>query len=98
MFHWRRPLWFLKNAEEIKPLEDPEIKNVVKEISEKMSLKIHGVYIIIPKKPALNAVHVKFSGKLNYIYIIGFLKDFFPNRRNKGNFSSRNCTCKENTQ
>jgi len=50
MFHWRRPLWFLKNAEEIKPLEDPEIKNVVKEISEKMSLKIHGVYIIIPKK------------------------------------------------
>jgi len=41
-----------------------------------MSLKVHGIYIIVPKNSALNVVHVKFSSELNYIYIVGFLKEF----------------------
>ncbi len=77
MTTWRVLSYFSKRINEVEPLEDPEIKDIIKEVSERMNFKIHGVYVITPKKPILNAVHVKLAGKFNYIYIIGPLKKFF---------------------
>lgn len=77
MVTWRFFTYFSNDIGEVESLEDPEIKDVVREVSQKMNFKIHEVYVVTPKKPILNAVHVKFAGRFNYIYIVGPLKNFF---------------------
>lgn len=77
MATWRFFSYFSRGMYEVEPLEDLEIKDVIRKVSERMNFKIHGVYVVTPKKSILNVVHVKLAGRFNYIYIIGPLKKFF---------------------